>query len=1151
MNTIKKLLVLGLAASTVFGSTSAVFAALSQSQIDAIVAMLQSFNVDQNTINNVKAALTGQPVSSGSSSQTTPSTACEFNRNLTVGSKGDDVKCLQKYLNESGFKVAESGVGSPGNESTYFGPATRVALIKWQKANNISPASGFFGPLSRAKYTELVGKGSGTTGGQTGQLPASSYLKVEAVSLPGSNTLPDGSLYNKVLRLKFSAGNKDEKVIGLTVTRGGFISNTNITGVSLWDDNGNRYGNIITSLTSEGKAVLSFPTTPFVVPAGQSKYLNLAINIDASANSGSVSFSVNSVNDVKVSSESSQVEGPFPLVGQTYTIVDGSSSLADVRIDDVAISGTSEANAQSASYEGNVEVGDIQREVFKLRVNQNNSKEAIKISRITFYVAGNIVESTDLKNFKLYSPEGNVLATAERPYDRYVTFNLETPYVIEKGLSRDFSVRADITDGASRYFTLYIQNDYDVLIYGVNSGAGILVTDNAGGVYTESDTKNTTTGYFKIKQGDLVVSKANTSPSGKVLAPGMSEALLAEFIVKSAGEKIEIRKMGLAIKYSFGQLNGSVSIRDKDSKETYLSLSADTTGLQTTSNITSISTQQNLSSYIYLESGQSKTIQVIGQLPLNATSSWNYTVYVGNFNIKRYSTNDFTDKMSNSVASANQVSVGDVVLTVVKNSSFANTTQVKGSQEVKIGEFILQASNVDNIRVSSINLKLNTTTGISNLKVHQGDTPLGSTISSPSSVGNVFTMNLDINKNQSKIISVYADILNNATGTLQVSVAQNGITGYGISTSKTLDNTPSSDVVGQTITLSDAKLNIVLDASAPVSKIILAGSENIEISKLKFTPISDNMKLIKLTLSLATGTASSTIENVSANFGTLALYSSNQKVSGDIYIINGDVVFDEMNVNLEKDKDTVLTVKANFNDKTSVTPKSIFAIKVKSTSTADLHVEKSSGGVMDSNVTLGSGNAISNYYLMHVAAPVITRQPGSNLIGSNVDIYKFKVEAKGGSDLVLSQVKIKVSVTNASSTSLLNNFKLVSESDNNELIATSSASITGNGSTTITFDYNTTSNTAKISSDSSKVYKLIADTSGIKRTDPNTNQAVTVSIVIEGNKGYASGNTTNEPDWADGNLVYEYSFVKLGDIVTYDNLSASDSYQLDPVNLSF
>ncbi|MDO8655387.1 MAG: sortase, partial [bacterium] len=72
-----------------------------------------------------------------------------FTRDLTVGSTGDDVKALQQFLNSHGTQVAATGFGSSGNETTYFGKATRVALIRWQKANGVSPAAGYFGSKSR------------------------------------------------------------------------------------------------------------------------------------------------------------------------------------------------------------------------------------------------------------------------------------------------------------------------------------------------------------------------------------------------------------------------------------------------------------------------------------------------------------------------------------------------------------------------------------------------------------------------------------------------------------------------------------------------------------------------------------------------------------------------------------------------------------------------------------------------------------------------------------------------------------------------------------------------------------------------------------------------------------------------------------------
>ena len=73
-----------------------------------------------------------------------------FVRSLTLKSKGDDVRQLQKFLNSNGFVVSAAGAGSVGNETTLFGPATKAALIRFQKAHNIKPASGYFGSITRS-----------------------------------------------------------------------------------------------------------------------------------------------------------------------------------------------------------------------------------------------------------------------------------------------------------------------------------------------------------------------------------------------------------------------------------------------------------------------------------------------------------------------------------------------------------------------------------------------------------------------------------------------------------------------------------------------------------------------------------------------------------------------------------------------------------------------------------------------------------------------------------------------------------------------------------------------------------------------------------------------------------------------------------------
>jgi hypothetical protein len=72
-----------------------------------------------------------------------------FARDLKRGMSDESVKRLQEWLNRHGFTVARNGAGSPGNETNYFGPATQRAVAALQLKNDIAPAIGYFGPITR------------------------------------------------------------------------------------------------------------------------------------------------------------------------------------------------------------------------------------------------------------------------------------------------------------------------------------------------------------------------------------------------------------------------------------------------------------------------------------------------------------------------------------------------------------------------------------------------------------------------------------------------------------------------------------------------------------------------------------------------------------------------------------------------------------------------------------------------------------------------------------------------------------------------------------------------------------------------------------------------------------------------------------------
>lgn len=78
-----------------------------------------------------------------------------FDVNLKYGSKGDAVIELQEFLTDQGVYS--------GPITGNFYSLTRSGVKKFQQVNGISPVSGYFGPLSRAKANELLNLEEDTT----------------------------------------------------------------------------------------------------------------------------------------------------------------------------------------------------------------------------------------------------------------------------------------------------------------------------------------------------------------------------------------------------------------------------------------------------------------------------------------------------------------------------------------------------------------------------------------------------------------------------------------------------------------------------------------------------------------------------------------------------------------------------------------------------------------------------------------------------------------------------------------------------------------------------------------------------------------------------------------------------------------------------
>jgi hypothetical protein len=126
-----------------------------QNQIENLLAMGNTKLADELKVKyNIASSSLNSPALSTPNSSSTPT--FKFTRDLKLGTKHAEVKLLQQFLNTQGFLVDLTGAGSPGQETSLFGKLTQQALIKFQQANKITPAVGYFGPVTRKVILKLL-----------------------------------------------------------------------------------------------------------------------------------------------------------------------------------------------------------------------------------------------------------------------------------------------------------------------------------------------------------------------------------------------------------------------------------------------------------------------------------------------------------------------------------------------------------------------------------------------------------------------------------------------------------------------------------------------------------------------------------------------------------------------------------------------------------------------------------------------------------------------------------------------------------------------------------------------------------------------------------------------------------------------------------
>jgi len=836
--------------------------------------------------------------------------AYTWSRSLKLGSRGSDVKDLQMFLNMcADTKVSNSGAGSPGMETTYFGPATKAAVIKFQTARGVSPQSGLFGPLSRAKAADLQASSNVCGGvvvnppqGQNGPVMASLSATTPAAGYIVNNQATAG-----LLDVTFSGNGM---VNSVTLKRSGISDQNTLSNVYLYEGN--------TRLT-DGYSFNS---------AGEITMNNLGIMVNGSkvisvkADASSTASNNSTIAVALTSFASGASVNAVNIQGNTMNLASG-SSLATASFSANTVIGTPTVNAGVSSY------------TFWSAPVQVNTR-ALHLKSAAFRMIGS-APSDALSNIKLFVngvDTGKVAMVAPIQGTNYAIFDFgSSPLSLSTGTST-ISVQADIVKGSSRTVSFSLQQAADLMVMdpqvGVNVAVSGTIPNNAGtitigtGSVTASvDTtfqsmtnvtggsSNAVIGKYKVraygedvKVNSLAVTPVLTLPSTTYTSGTVTVGSQAVTVASTTGFKVghvitiagATQAVGTVTAITSGtvmQVNittggvtpaGAVTVQATGLQNVTVYFNGSQVGTQTAS-WTSGAITLNLGSQMIIPAGVDSLIEV--RADLRSTTGVNHLggsvsadLTAGTSNAQGQSSYT-TVNFPGSLVTGSILSVQTGLLGLALNGGYASQNLSPNLTNAKIGSFVFQnQSSSESVRVTSLQVALGTTgnqttvpvlANYASLKTSENASPV-----QPQAT-NTFSVDFVLAPGATKIVDVFADIGSTSGGTI---VATLTATSIGVSSNV---STTSSAVTGQTITVASGTVTnpptFTASASASAQYIAAAGgATNATVARYNFQSSGGSSRISELKFT-TTGTANA-ITSVSINgvtapvIGTLAWFNT-------------------------------------------------------------------------------------------------------------------------------------------------------------------------------------------------------------------------------------------------------------------------------------
>ncbi len=1007
-------------------------------------------------------------------------TTCAFSGDLTIGSRGVAVTCLQQALIAGGYTI-------PAGATGYFGAQTRTAVIAWQKAMNVSPTAGYFGAKSRAAFGGTVSTGTGTT--PVVPVGTGTGLKVMlSPTSPNGTVLVQGQAIGNLGDFVFANPTAAPiNVTALSFKRTGVSNDSTLTNVYLYN-NGMR----LTDSAGVSSSAFSFsdPVALFTVPAGMT--YTVSVRSDIAGSTSGQQLGVNLVSATSNGTLDSSVS--FPVVGGFQTVSAANLAAVDYNNATASPTGTPSISPQN-DY-------SIWQETISVSTNP------VKLNSMRFTNLGSI-DSAYVTNLRLYVDGVQAGSSASISGSRTVTFDLSAAPVLLSTSAHTVKVLANITGGASRTIQLSVQRASDAMFVDNQLGQPVTPTKASatfGAVTTGIITISAVTGSTGIS-----VSRNAASPN-QAVAVGATNVEWARFDMLASGENVKVSDLYVSADTSVhngGLANGKILVNGVQVGST-----------KNIGELTANTTDFSLGSSLILPAGQTTLVAVFADAKtststnLSANETVTVSLDIGTSNAQgQMSLN--SANVPGTLTSGNAITVNTSTLTASKYTGYGNQTVVQGSNNAKLGSFVLAAGSTEGVTVNTISLTLTTANAASitnlTLKDTATGTVLGSVITTPSggTNGNQFSTNFTIPTSGSKTIDIYGNILSGANvGSIQASV-DTGTTGVGAVTGISAS---AALTALQTITVGSGTLTITRGAGDPVSNNVLAGASSVMVGQFNFAAQNTQYTVQNLAIVIPNSVATSvTAVTVSYKDVNGATQTSTQGLAVNPSLPYATATF------------TGLTMNVPINDSANLdvyvgTP----TVASGATSGAGINVSLDTGNASTAidntfravnsagapiTVAASAGYTASNgtFYVRKSIPTFAMINTNTSVPATGSPIYKFSIAADPAGAVEWSHLKFNIATSSTAASSITNVY-LTDDASGASLLDTGTYASTT--ATTITVDLPLNNNTLakyqQVAAGSSKTYNLYGTVAGF-----TTGSTVTISLASDtgapATNGYASG----------------------------------------------